>query len=485
MDSSDDFYLSIDEYQLRRIENERGRIYSEINNRQNNDNERIQNFIIPYPNSELQNNNSKKDSKIEEESIQKKYNDISKCYLCLKKIEKPVMCKSCLHISCKECIDKLVLSNRAICKFCNKRVNSSCYIEISFMENVWNFMELYKKDKKDYKNLIKENENLFNEVYVEKCEIHNEKIIYYCFNCTEKLCGKCLSISHESAKKHNNHKIFDYNEVKISEYHELIDKIKEIKNLKIEIEKEKNDSDRIKNNIKIYYKNAKGILNNIYEKYCEILKKRLLKISEIIEKFCEISKRIDDSITSITNFLAKIENLSPSFKEKINIKNALKALEIISLNSKDNVKIKSSCNSLNNLIKFNTVIYEFKKNIDQLTKTKDIIVSLDNAKIKIKVLYNQDVPNFLSFKIKNGYIHKNGKSTVFYPILHINKRNYGIFSKKSETKKTNKKDSGNNNNFINEIKKYYEMKISLNQINGIYENENIDVKFIFYVFTSE
>ena len=86
MDSSDDFYLSIDEYQLRRIENERGRIYSEINNRQNNDNERIQNFIIPYPNSELQNNNSKKDSKIEEESIQKKYNDISKCYLCLKKI---------------------------------------------------------------------------------------------------------------------------------------------------------------------------------------------------------------------------------------------------------------------------------------------------------------------------------------------------------------------------------------------------------------
>ena len=139
-------------------------------------------------------------------------------------------------------------------------------------------------------------------------------------------------------------------------------------------------------------------------------------------------------------------------------------MDSISSNSKDNIKIKTSCNSLNNLIKFNTIIHEVKKNISQLTKMRKINVILDNAKIKIKVLYNKDESSNLSFKIKNGYIHKNGKSTIFYPILILNERNYGIFSKKSEIINANKKDIGNsNNNFINEIKNFYEMKINLNR----------------------
>ena len=484
---SDEHYrLRFDDmFHFMRRDNERERLNGENNNRRNNYyNEGIQNIIIPYPNSEPQNNDSKKDSKLEEENLQKKFNDISKCQLCKGKIERPVMCKSCLNISCKECIDKLLLSNRATCGFCNGRVNSSSYVEVPFMEYVWKFLELYQKNKVDNENLAKTNENLFHDVYVEKCEIHNEKIIYYCFNCTEKLCGKCLSISNESAKIHQNHKIYDYNKVKISEYKDLIEKIKEIKKLKIQIDKEKFDSGRIKNNVEIYYKNAKAILDNIYENYCEILNKRLLKISEVIEKFNELSKRIDDSITNITKFFSKIENLSPSFKEKINIKNALKSLENISLNSTDNIKIKSSCNSLNNLIKFNTITHEAKKSIDQLTQTKKFMVDLKISKIKIKVLFNQDEPNNLTFRIKNGYIHKNGISTIFYPILHINEKNYGIFNKKSEIKKTNKKDN-ENNNFINEIKNYYEMKINLNQIKEISENENIGIKFVFYVFTVE
>ena len=71
-------------------------------------------------------------------------------------------------------------------------------------------------------NLEKRNEELKRKLNSNKCNKHNEKILYYCFDCNIKLCGKCTSFTNREAKIHEFHKVFEFSEIEKTKYLDII-----------------------------------------------------------------------------------------------------------------------------------------------------------------------------------------------------------------------------------------------------------------------
>ena len=107
------------------------------------------------------------------------------------------------HYLCKKCLDFPIID------YCNNetlKYNCKCgYFESIPIKDIFNYITYLDKNKKLNSNLI--------------CMLHNEKYIYYCYNCKKNLCTQCydycskhdlIDLIREDGTKKNTNFILDY-----------------------------------------------------------------------------------------------------------------------------------------------------------------------------------------------------------------------------------------------------------------------------------
>ena len=164
----------------------------------------------------------------------------------------------------------------------------SSFIEILLIKENENSIKFKceKKHKKDMpiEEYLKEFEK--NKKRNEKCNEHNQKYSYYCFNCIRHLCEECLKI-----KKHKNHK----------------------KEIIIENQPSENNLRIIREKIENYNKKIEDYKNKIYNN------KNISKEEEILKRINEMNenKKINELKENKIKFINEIEKIKERYEKEI------------------------------------------------------------------------------------------------------------------------------------------------------------------------
>ena len=317
------------------------------NKKNNNTNNQIMN---PYTNKII-----KKKPKQTEEMIKKKEeeNEINraqirdnlKCYVCMDKLKNPRICKYCHRAACSNCL-RLWLQNKSHCGYCRHKIIFDETLEIPIIDEKFSDFFLKNLDKQN-SNLNENNDingdsgNINSDIIQNKldkdiskniCSLHNKKLEYFCVQCNNIYCQKCLSVLNVSAKIHQNHTIIPTNKMKnnekmtqiIEEYNKLnqtntqINNLLNLCNLKLrELEIEKNNIIGQYNNIKdemkgYFYDKLKNIdfefekIKSSDEEIGSTIETTPLALMNIVKlKDYGQGKKIYERISNLNNFISE------------------------------------------------------------------------------------------------------------------------------------------------------------------------------------
>ena len=253
------------------------------------------------------------------------------CYLCFGKIKKARLCLNCKKIACENCV-KNMLSKHAKCLNCKKPASLESIVLLPFMDDLTSFFiniennqskEKEKEKERDNKqknfiidedddngNIINNNFNHRNNINIEKeekiktkCKYHPGKIVeYYCFQCKEYLCSKCLLFFNKNVlEKHKDHTILPVVDFKKYNIKEAIDEYNKLN-------KSKNDIDSLLSECKLRIRKL-TVKKDIALKNMEEAKKQLE--SNIIKKINilnDISTTLENKKESIENSIDSVPN---------------------------------------------------------------------------------------------------------------------------------------------------------------------------------
>ena len=274
------------------------------------------------------------------QSILEKIKENFTCFICLEVVSDPCVLSCCGQIVCKKCILPWV-EEHLTCPYCRHIINSSQLISIKWFDNLKNIV-----------SLLKENQYIDN-----ICEKHNKQNEFYCNECNEYLCGECIfNEIKNSHKKHEGHKIIKIKD-KIKKLKLLI--IKELQNLKPEMDKIEKEC----------YEILKNISNLSHQK-------NMLSL-DLYTCFSDVQKRYENEFNKINNELSnQLETLKMSQKE---IKNIISTLESIQFNENTDFTLVLSI-------------------IEDIASIKDKTF-ICNTKNTIPFIENELLPQYYSIKI--------------------------------------------------------------------------------------
>ena len=252
--------------------------------------------------------------------------DQLKCYICIDKLKKPRMCKYCNRPACEKCL-KIWLDEKHKCGFCRKRINYNETIEVPIINDIAEFfMKNINNEKEhvDNKNNINENKdnNFESGVYDSYSEIsnlklreeenicqkHKHKYEYFCYQCNQKYCDKCLVVCNNSSKIHENHLI-----VPLAQLEKNNNKIKEAME---EYQKLKQTNSDIDNLLKIYELKIREleIEKNNFINHIDLIKDKINqdlnnKINDLSFNYNIIKSKIDEFANSIDTTPMALQNI--------------------------------------------------------------------------------------------------------------------------------------------------------------------------------
>ena len=428
---------------------------------------------------ELKNSPSKNE---EENKIQNDIFDLVKCYICLNDFKKPVMCKFCHRIACRECVEKWIRMHSS-CGFCRNLIMQNDIIPLPYLEDLTKFVEYYKKNKENMENLKEINKDLCEKNNFDRCNIHKEKILYYCFNCAKKLCGKCTAINNENSKEHISHNVFEFETVKNSQYQNIVEKLEKMKEMKNEILNEKKNCKLLLKNNMVNNVSNKNIIQKIERVIEENFKKYDRTVSNISSQYEEINKNIDNNIQKIKNEFKKVKKDKNLNEKIINTENINKNFENISKNMQKNKSEKDIISIQKNLFEMKIISHCINNTFEELINMKEIKLNLvENVDVVLNITKLDNF--FLFLSLKNQDFDINGKKITFTPSLIINNVNIGQFKKVIKKINSNLEKIEDNNNCINEYheEEFYEMQINLKEIpGGDYLDEKLVINILFYL----
>ena len=360
--------------------------------------------------------------------------DIIKCYICLDKIREPKMCQYCHRLACGRCIESW-LREKNICGFCRHRITRYDFIKVPFMENIQLLLDNNKDLDAKREKLEDLNKKLKEEINSNRCQIHNEKILYYCINCNKKLCGKCTSFFNKEAKIHKKHKVFEFSEIEKSNYINVI-------NLLENMQKQMNIiKDNISNCEEIQFVNnnklnkEKIILDIIYKEIEGNYKEKNFVIKENSKKLEKLFQNYDEKFRDINNKLQEIDSLDKPLKD-FNVEEEKKYLEKYEtklLKVKENIE---KVNEKNIFIEFKSFNYVFTKNIESIINEKNIKLQINNPieitffiRLIKKDTFGIIFPIYLDIKKDEKERRIN-----FIPFIQINNKIYSEFQKEKKSK---------------------------------------------------
>ena len=287
------------------------------------------------------------------------------CYLCFGKINKARLCLNCQKIACENCVKNMLLKH-AKCLNCKKPASLDTIVPLPFMDDLTNFFinieneqnknQIKEKEQRNFiidedeegengQNMMQLNHRQIKEekqnIIKIKCQKHREKYVeYYCFQCKEYLCPKCLLFFNKSSvDKHQGHSIIPITDFKKYNIKEAVDE---------------------------YNK-----LNNSYNELDKLLSECQLRIKQLTVKKDITLKNLEETK----------KQLESNFIEKINL---LKNISTTIENKKDSVEnsIDSVPNSFSNIISQND-LNQGKLICKELKKLNELFLPLNDIKPKL------------------------------------------------------------------------------------------------------
>ena len=347
------------------------------------------------------------------------YNQLIKCVICLNPSKDPVMCRFCGNVACKDCFLSRIRNNRR-CGGCYKSITNNDLVPAPILGKIKNLLLKIK-----------------NENEIDKCLIHEEKILFYCIKCAKKYCGKCLCFNSEEAKNHIGHRILDYKDVKKSQYNELIN----------EIESANVANDKIKKNSSVY--NNYKLENEIKfeESIFALHAFKNAIFSENDKKNCIINKYMNDLKIAKNEINEIYANIFNNLRKVENLKNSIEnfSLEKININLNNKIKrVKEIQKEIENLQNNNKKL-EFKNLLFQIAKDKKDINNKQRS-IKITSPINIEIKmednSYFSIIIPDTYEDtKEKKCFYLFPMLMLKNKLYE-FTKNKLKDVNNSMDSG-------------------------------------------
>ena len=267
-----------------------------------------------------------------EEKEQKEIRDKLQCYLCFGKVINARICRNCKKIACDQCV-KNMLNKTGKCLNCQKESNLDDIISIPWMEDFTSFFinnvdnyqnqkikminnEIYGEDedmKDEFNNNEKDNikeDNINNdfmnedeEEIVQFCEKHKDKKIeYFCLQCNEYFCSKCLMFTNTKvAEKHKNHNIMDIQKLKKYNINEAIKEYKKLKDSSFNLDQLLRKYNEKRREILVKQQRINFILDNIKIENEQKYSEQINKLDDLISKISKQKGNIDNSIDSVPN----------------------------------------------------------------------------------------------------------------------------------------------------------------------------------------
>ena len=428
--------------------------------------------------------------------------DLVKCYICHGDLKSPKMCKFCHLLACSDCIRKL-LEHTNKCAYCSHTITRFDFMEILFLENVQKLIDGYKYLKEKKTKSERTNEKLKKRLNFEICNKHNEKILYYCFNCNKKLCGKCTSFVNKEAKLHEFHKIFEISEIEKTKYLDTINFLEKVKENILEMDKKIEKCEEITKNNNKKLEKEKYILNLIYKEIENNYIKKNQIISGNSEKLINIQKQFNNKLNNITNKLQEIQSLDKPITN-LNINKEKKDIEKLREELLKEEQIINNDFQKNIFVEFKSFNYILNKSYENIINEKTISI---NIKCPLNInftfeLINNDILYILfplSLLTQKEILSIKRKIKInLFPILHINDKikefnkekkfiiNRMIIKNKKEKDIVNDEEDNNKNiNIINSINNEDKNKNLIIESNFDYNNDNDNMKYVVAVKLSD
>ena len=404
------------------------------------------------------------------------------CFICMEKLNNPLMCPKCKRLCCSDCIRKWFNDNNHICPFCKNQLNLDGMISLPFMNKVYDYFykqvdneekkenlkkevnlneinesesdnddELPKNIKPIYKSQLLPNnknkidqspkDNHFKRIYKSdlKCPKHpSENLEYICLDCETKHCSKCLMITNNDSKLHKNHSIIPIDRYQTYNLEKLMNITKNFPSL---------------TNILSDYNNNIITRIKICNKEEEIINDIKIKIHDIIDnKIQKMKNYLNGKMSEINSKIEEVNNISMTSKDEIC--SFIKRNDYIGLNEYNDeiIKMDEEIRKMNNfnidnenkyLLKSNFNIYESEFNDIEIKKDNneiygDIQIKIEKKNYQMKIIPEgeEDVSfNFLINKEENTeyYVYCIIKATnniyLLEPDNKIEQDNFVILNK--------------------------------------------------------
>ena len=387
----------------------------------------IKNFLFnekknPKPKKEKE----KKKEKYKPENLE--YGDLIKCYICLNPSKDPAICRYCGNIACKKCFSKWINTHYK-CGCCRKNITKEDLISPPIIGKINEFLN-----------------NIKDKVEIEQCKQHKEKYLYYCVNCVKKYCGKCLFFASEEAKKHNEHKILDYEEIKKSKYNELINVLESVNEEKNKIDVCSKIYDNYKLENKITFGNSIMALDAFKEHIFKEFDEKNNSIAKNIEDLYNIKKLINETCKIIYNNLQKIENP----QKPIENFDSLKYCYMLKKYIKDVTNLENQIETIqnkNNKIEFKTIYFQIIKSLEEI-KQSEIKILIIKEPIPIEIKLEDD--SYFSINIPEIFNDKKEKKIIhLFPMVTFKNKIYNFKRNKLLDENNNLEENTiKNNNFV-------------------------------------
>lgn len=403
--------------------------------------------------------------------------DLMKCYICFNRVKNPKMCNYCHRLVCADCIVKW-LNNKNTCGICRHQITSILdFSDVPFMPKIDLLLTFYNNLEKKTRNLEDSNEKLKEKLFSNRCIKHNEQILYYCFDCNEKLCGKCTSFTNKESKKHDKHKIFEYSEIEKSKYLDILNLMENTQEQIKIIENDLNKCEEIKQNNIVKLDKQKVLFDIIYKEIENNYKENNTIITDNSNKLTKIQKKLNKKYNKIKDLFSKIESLDKPI-DNLNIEDEKSSFEKYKTKI---IKVEDNMNQIkekNYLLELKSFKFLFYQTYESIIKEKNLKMAITNP-IKINFLLKATnelayiiFPIAININIEENKIKKKRKIYLI-PLMQINDKIYEKFKKSKRPLipvDDNKNIKKNENNLIEDEEDKSEI---INIVNCFEKNENI------------
>ena len=418
-------------------------------------------------NNSIENNKQEliKKNDQEKDKIINEVKDLVKCYICLGQIRKPKMCNFCHRLACGDCIWRWLNVNQK-CGHCRHKVTRFDFIDVPFMKDIPQLIDYNKNLEEKKEHLEEQNKILNQKLNVKQCSKHKEKILYFCFNCSQKLCGKCTAFTNEESKIHIGHKIFEYSDVEKSKYNEIINQMDAAKEQKKNLDNKIKEYEDINKFNEFKFEKEKQLLDKIYKEIESHNKERNSKILQKQSKINKINKKIEEKCKALEKDLTKIESLD-KLLDNMNVDEIKKEFKNLK-DAEHKIKEKSDKSIKNNVFfEFKSFIYNFENNkvYESLMKEKDLKIKIDTPlpiTFVLEIIKEDLLLINFPISIQEKKDHILNKKINLYTFLQINNTKFVEFKKFKKSSLfyglEESIENANNNNLLNLDSSYIENK---------------------------